>query len=602
MVNKYDNPAEYNPIIKPISQYVSLPFEELAYALGNKQRGADQQVTDVQNNANALNMQTIREHEPSRNQFVQEYNNQFMQLLDSGIDPTSSEFVRQKKQILDKLAKDQRPGIYKRSIEAQKQQNEYNEGLRKQGKYGYYNDPYSKGFQGMDESGNPLEYQFKPYNPTEDRIEPVLSFFKNAKPSGSEREGFQLDQSGNIIGVKKGYEGVGQKFIENNSKNYLQPFLNSNAGRDFVSEYAHLGYGKDQIEQLALEHINELGQVFIHGNSKEGTDFKYAPEHVGAGLEEAAFNMQAPITYNPATANPFGGSKINLNLNRVEAEDGVYTKDENGVVRKTTTNPFGGAGTTTIVSPEEAKKIFGASEQESKQVADEVYQKWQDIYKQDWAKNYSKEKVVELYNKAVENSGNYVPRGKNFSANKSELVSKQLLGGTNTIQGLNGQPLELLGPDGGKQINFQELEKLVGEVKLAKVQERFLDHPTKPGGYVVSISDKKGKNYKVAVGADQETEAWFTNNVAPATQANLSGKDTEWKVGRNQFKTITVPKQDGSGFATKVITTSPAGTFENDYNDFVKQQHNIYDQAYKHMYSAGYNTTTENKKLDTEEE
>lgn len=596
-VSRFDNTAQYNPQ----NTYVGLPFEEIAGVLSSKQQKHDSELNDIYSKSNSLNLPTIREHEAPRENFVNEYNKQFMDLLDSGVEPGSSEFVRKKKQILDQLARDPRPGVFKRSLEAQKQQSEYGEKLRKEGKYGYYNDPYHKGFQGTDELGNPLEYKFKPFNPTEDRIKPVYDFYDKAKPSGYEKEGFHIDPSnGAIIGIKQGYEGIAENFINRNANNYLEPFLSSNAGRDFIAEHTHIGYGPEQIQHLALEHIKDLGRVYIHGKTKQGSDYHYGPEYAANGITEDQFNAQAPITYNPVTTNPYGGEKIDLSKDsnkRYFLEDGT---ELNPLEAKTVKN------STNIAKPKIIEKDRSPEDLKNHNSrADELMLKWKQIYNKSWSKGIDKDRIIDLYNQAVDNSGMYVPKDKNFSEGKSKMLTNQVLGGNNTIQGLQGKTFQLLGTEGAKQINFKELEELIGEdggVKHTTVQGRLLDHPDLPGGYAVSISTENGKHYKLAVNADEQTEGWFSNNVSPATKANLSGKDVEWRAGRNKYKTITVPKEDGSGFNTQVITISPSGTFKTDYNEWVKAQHNIYDHAFKHLYSAGYNTTTENKKIDTEED
>jgi hypothetical protein len=601
LVNRFDNPAEYKPINTHVSEFVEMPFQEINAVLASRQKKADDQKADIAAKASSLNIPTIREHESARKEFVDQYNQKFMKLLDSGIDPTSGEFVRKKKEILDELASDYRPGAFKRSVDAYKQQQDYTEKLRADSKYGYYNDPYARGFQGVDETGRVNEYQFKAFNPSEDRVKPIYDHFDNAKPSGSEAEGFQLDKSGNIIGVKQGYEGIGQQFINRNTEKFVDPFLNSNAGRDLVSEirFNNPDATPQEIRQYAKDHIKDLASVYMFNKSSQGTDFKYAPEYVSGGLAEDQFNTQAPITHNPATANPFQGQELIVDANGNLGGTRKYFHYGKEISERDykDLSKAGNYGATQGLSIEETTPE--QLEVQNKQLTD-LRTKYKEVY----GEEIDNKQAAELYNKAIKNTGSYVPRDKNFSAGKSDIISKQVLGGTNTIQGLLGKPLELLGPDGGKQINSNELEELIGKegVKTARVQGRNLDHPTKPGGYVVSISTKDGKNIKVAVGADEVTEGWFTQNVSPATQANLSGKDTQWKVGRNLFKTVTVPKKDGSGFATKVITLSPSGTYETDYNDWVKAQHNVYDEKFKHLYTAGYNTTTENKKLDTEEE
>jgi hypothetical protein len=65
-VNRFDNIAEYNPL----NTYVSPPFQEIALALGSRQKQADAQLDDIYSRSNSLNLPTISEHEPSRQQFV----------------------------------------------------------------------------------------------------------------------------------------------------------------------------------------------------------------------------------------------------------------------------------------------------------------------------------------------------------------------------------------------------------------------------------------------------------------------------------------------------------------------------------------------------
>jgi hypothetical protein len=46
-VSRYDNPAEYDPMMNRVSTYVPLPFEELALALGTRQRTHDTNLAQV---------------------------------------------------------------------------------------------------------------------------------------------------------------------------------------------------------------------------------------------------------------------------------------------------------------------------------------------------------------------------------------------------------------------------------------------------------------------------------------------------------------------------------------------------------------------------
>lgn len=594
-VSRFDNPAEYKPINTFQSEFVEMPFQEINYALASKQKKKDDEFGDVQAKANALNIATIREHEKPREEFVNQYNKKFMDLLDSGIDPTSGEFVRQKKVILDELAKDKRPGVFKRSVDAFKQQQEYTEGLRKQGKYGYYNDPYKKGFQGVDEAGDVNEYQFKPYNPTEDRIEPVINYFKNAKPSGKEREWFNLDESGNIIGVKKGYEGVSSQFIDRNTQSFLTPFLNSNAGRDFVTEYANLGYGPDEIKRAAQDHVRGIGNVFIYGNSSEGINFKYAPQDVREGILQQQIDSQAPVTFDPATPNAHQGDVLNIEFDANGNPSTTYT---DASVTGSTVGAGAYVGGSTNV-----KQIPKTPEQIAKDNA--VIKKLQDadyeIYgNQKDYKARTPQELVADHNEAVKNSALYTPTNKNFIGKKGDLITEQKLGGNNTIQNLSGQRLQLLGADGGGQLNFNELEEKVGKTLQTRVQGRALNNPDLPGGMIVSIKGEDGKTTKVTVGADKVTERFFSQ-YTPVFIDALAGKSSTHKLGDAVIKTHSTPKKKGtyntdkgeSAFITKVVMMTPGGTEQMSLEEFEGRVNDKYEKKYPLLHTAAFETNKE---------
>jgi hypothetical protein len=601
-VSRYDNPAEYDPMMNRVSTYVPLPFEELALALGTRQRTHDTNLAQVnQQEANVLGIKSIREHEPARKKFVEDVNSQFTQLLEKYPDASSPEFTREKDRIIKQLASDQRIPIFQRSIDAQKKQLDLVEDLRKQGKYGAYNDPYATGFQGLDDSGNPIEYQFKPIDASQDHTTPVYNLFDKIKPSGAEREAFTFDQSGNIIGVKKGYEGIGQQFIKNVTKQNIDTFLDTPEGQDFARKMYY--YGEDDVHKAAEQYMNNIGQAYLFGKGKESTDFKYAPQYVAEGLQDQALLGQAPITNTTATTNPLQPTKIETNENgdivNYSYQGQPITKERyDELAQASSLNAaHGGKGLEGL-----SKNIVGQNDS----ITDPKIKSIVDNYKTIYKKNISAKEAVALYNKAADKSGLVILKHKNFTPKRSDALTNQVLGGKNTIQGLQGRELAVIGPNGSKPVTVEELTEELGitvdnPITGSKVQGRMLYHPQFPGAYNTVITTKDGKSYEIAVGASDQEKSYFGRYLNPVSQAALSGQDVDFELDKGvKVKTTTVPTEEG--FKTQVTVTTPNGTENMSLEEYSSRIHDKFERSQKSLFTAGYGTTKEYNEINTGEE
>lgn len=615
-VSRYDIPSVQN--IQ--SQYVGIPLAELSASANRQQDRADKNMGAVSAASSALEkLPVISEHQSAKDTFVNRYRQDVTSLLDQGLDPATSEFKKQSSNLINKYLSDPNLNTFSRGVENKKMYMEDIAEKKKNNNYGAYNDPnaplYQQYSQGQNpwidaETGRAKEYNYNPIQASSDHTIPVYKLFDKIKPSGSEREWFDIDASnGSIIGYKKGYEGQAQNFINGVAANNVDTFLDTPEGQDFGRKLVSGGQIKDlgQLRSAAKDYMQDIGSAYVFGKGKEGTNYKYADKDVRAGLAQTNIDINAPTTHNEATDNPYKGNKISLNLDRVETNDAVYTKDNDGTIRKTTTNPFGGGGTTTVVPKAEGDKIFGETEAVSKATLDRVKENYKNIYgnEKDF-KNLSDKEITDLYNNAVDNSGKFIPKDINFGTKKSDLITPQILGGKNTIANLSNLPIQLIGDKGGKNITYDQLKEELGvgadnAVQSAKVMGRFENHPDIPGAYKVVVTTKNGTTRTLAVGADDKTEQYF----APfqgVFQSNLSGQDANYKIGDVLYKTINAPRRDGKGFNTKVQIVSPAGTEEMSLDKFTKTVNGKYDERFASLYTAGYGTTSEEKLLATEED
>lgn len=303
MPNRYFQPAEFTPL----NTYSPLPFEDLLQVGLLKQKRADENLGFLK----PQGLSSIEEHDPYRNSYLQSYNQKSKELIAKGIDPASKQFREEAMKTAYQFANNPNLQVLKRSEEEKKNWRESVDVLNKQGNYAYWRDPqylkqkqfeaYKQGLATnpyLDESGNPVEFSSKTAQAAEDWNKPVTDLFDKVKADGKLKDIEEIDPTtGNVIGIKKGYEGIAAKKIDDLAINNVPAFLNTAGGRDFIDKlkFDNPDISKNELIRAAHEHISRVGKNYIYGKVNEGSDVQYGPQDVREALGRTVTHTNTPV-------------------------------------------------------------------------------------------------------------------------------------------------------------------------------------------------------------------------------------------------------------------------------------------------------------------
>lgn len=285
--NQYYTPAQFN--------YEPLDYSGLIQAGLNKQKKYDDTRADLNKSMLDANIKSIHYHDEPRNKFVENFNNQAAELVNSGIDFGSRAGRQKVTNLINTYRSNPDLQIYSRSVDAYKKQLDDIEALKKDPeKYAYYNDPtlmdeklYQMGANPYQdkESGRAKEYTYRPVQSASSHTKPVYELFDKIKDSGNIQSyaEFAGDKS-YIQSGKHGWEGVSPQTIKTIADNNIDTFKETPGGQDFIRKFRFDNAEslmqlppekRQQAEQEAISnHMYSLGSAYIRMKKSSDKDLK----------------------------------------------------------------------------------------------------------------------------------------------------------------------------------------------------------------------------------------------------------------------------------------------------------------------------------------
>jgi len=291
-----------------VSTYVPLPLDLIAQQGANKQKESDDTKKKLADSV-LENIKSISEHDPYRNKYVQDFNQQAEALVgDASIDFGSSAGKAKVYNLIKEHANNPNLQVIARSIDNKKQTLEDWSAVQKAGKGAYWNDPTlrdqkleSIGINPyLNQDGTPKEYDRKIAYSVEDHNKPVYDLFDKIKDSGEIKAyaNFGGDKT-YIQSGKNGWEGVDAKTIKAVADRNVDTFKTTQGGQDFLRKFQF-----DHAEQLAqmspeerykaentaaTNHLYNIGNAYIHNKETQDRDLQ-ATALLGAKYEEEQAN------------------------------------------------------------------------------------------------------------------------------------------------------------------------------------------------------------------------------------------------------------------------------------------------------------------------
>jgi hypothetical protein len=431
--------------------------------------------------------------------------------------------------------------------------------------------------------------------------------YSDFKISGPDKFGNQylMDAKGEYIDASKVRNTFRPLFKQSEGYKQLRREAELLSKQQGIDPDAYVDNAMNQLEQGVVSK-------YVYSKSDKGGSIHSGSEwQYGAGQEALANNL-APTTSTSATVNPLKPEMIEIDEEGKVANTVPMMKDSDWYLDGKQISILEAAdlkrsghkvpGLTSVLKPEVQAKINNTTQ---------TIQAVKKNYKDMLGKTLTDNEAANLYNKAAEKSGLVILKDKNFTPNKSQFMTDMVLGGKNTVQGLQGQPIAIIGDEktggktAGQKITFNELLEHIGvsdsnPIVNSKIQGRLLYNPYFPGAYKAIVTTKDGKSHEIAVGANQQESAFFepVNKIASSA---LSGKDVSVKVNDGlMYKTRTIPTEEG--FKVMVDVLSRGGNTSMSLDDFIDTQHDVFESAYKPMYTTNYGTTKEQKQVNTSEE
>jgi hypothetical protein len=316
MSNQHDN--YYNQ--KYVSNYIPTPLSFIAEAGANKQReydGAIDLAASIEDEI--LKVNAIDQHQPFKQKLLKAYTDKVEGLADeivrTGDASKSRELKRIAQQWRSDPARNELETSYANYGLYQKDK------ITKGDKYGVWHDPTTS-FVG-DNNGHISPFRYTGMGERQDHQKRAEDMMNNIKASGSEDyKIFDIDPStGNILKVKKGYEGVAKERVKQLAINKSNDFLATKEGEDYIREMAHRNPKATpaQLEQLVNTYLFNAGSNQIFSKSEVSKDFNWGPE----GMRDQG--IVKPISGTMANGNTkYSPTQIgNVVVNDVVKDDGT---------------------------------------------------------------------------------------------------------------------------------------------------------------------------------------------------------------------------------------------------------------------------------------
>ena len=267
-------PSRFNQLIEPnkyVSQYVPLPLDFI-----NQQGAAMQKEADANKKALAdsvmENVKSISEHDPYRNKYVKDFNDQAQALIgDPTLDFASAAGKAKVYSLIKQHGNDPNLQVIARSIDNKKQTLDDLEIIKKEkGAYGYWNDPTLKDEKMkslginpyVNEDGTPKEYERKTILRAEDHEEPITKIFDKVKEDTDLQAwaNFTGDKTA-ITSGKKGWKQISWDKIKSIADNNMNAYTSSAGGQDLIRKI-EFDYA-DQLSRMSPQEAGAAKQELI---------------------------------------------------------------------------------------------------------------------------------------------------------------------------------------------------------------------------------------------------------------------------------------------------------------------------------------------------
>lgn len=281
-ISMYDQPAQF--------EYMPLPFDAIARAGALRQQRFDQGQDDLARAQNAMKINADPRNIAYRNEVLKDYNDKLASVADEYLKSGDTNALRKVKQLQYQFASDpnrlalensyQNHLLYQKDLQENKQKGVYS---NLSPEY----DPYAS-YKGIKEGGQGFNYSGM--KTITDYYTPAKEMMANIKPSGSSAKYYNLDEDGNIISVKKGYEGVARQDVDRVAGAKADLFLQHKDSQFFKDLYLqhHPDATASDLKAAAKEYLKKEGEDQIFSKSDYETDMNYAPKHIA---EQKAANL-----------------------------------------------------------------------------------------------------------------------------------------------------------------------------------------------------------------------------------------------------------------------------------------------------------------------
>lgn len=284
-------PSRYNQLLgnqEYVNTYVPLPLDTLMKAGAMKQQGFDKALEDTYKMEDLMkSVNAIDKHQ----QYKKELENKYYPRIEEIADQITKTGDLSKAQEIKRLARQWEHDPLRQELE-----NSYanykayqTDKIKKADKYGEYYDPYLP-FKGTTEAG--IEgFRYTGMGEQQNHQELAGKMMDKINKDGYLSDVVNLDQAGNIIGVKKGAEFIAAKKVRSLAQGKVNSFLSTKEGEDFAKKISYYNPNID-INKAAEDYLYEAGANQIFQNSQSGSSFKYAPKYINDKLvaEEDAKN------------------------------------------------------------------------------------------------------------------------------------------------------------------------------------------------------------------------------------------------------------------------------------------------------------------------
>ncbi len=352
-------PSRYNQLLPEqqyVSSYIPLPLDLMMKSGQMKQGEHDKQLEDTYKMEDLMkSVNAIDEHKPFKRQLENKYLGQINDVADQ-IQKTGTSDPGQIRRIArnwenDPLRQELETSYANRQLEQKKK-------IELGDKYAPWGDP-NAGFQGIDNSGNIQPLRFSGFHERQDHQKKAEDMMNGLKPSGEDAKVFNIDpNTGDILSVKKGYEGIASNWVKKVANLKTKDFINTIEGGDFVRQFTAQN-GRQPNQSDVANYLYNAGANQISGKSTNEQELQRAPEYLHKeGKPSMIFDEKTPIV--DLAKNAFDTDKL-VKKDRSASfpgqftgSMGAYTPGASGEQIKDANNKKVDYGTLT----EQEKKIY----------------------------------------------------------------------------------------------------------------------------------------------------------------------------------------------------------------------------------------------------